>query len=282
MTTASGRIGRTVQKSLLWSYRQIQDSGCLEQAWAQRPFLALYSFYKRHLEDPFARFLQEYPSLLENGSVLDIGANIGYTAILFSERINSGFKVYAFEPEARNIRFLQSAVRRRELEHRITVVPMAVGAVSDSVDLWINPATHADHRILTGAFRSPATAGSSQKIQMVSIDDYVTSHPDVLPVRFIKIDVQGFEEPVCHGMERTLASNPETVIAVEYCPDIIAALGFDPEGLLRFFEERHYEMYWLKRHGLVSVNPRNLEKLLPATGYMDLVYSRHPLTATAA
>src|ERR1035438_5265855 len=104
MKSDFGRGGQALQKTLLWSYRQIQNSDCMNRPWAQNSFLALYFLYKRHLEDPFARLLRGYPSLLRGGSVLDVGANIGYTALLFSKAIDSGFRVYAFEPEERNLR----------------------------------------------------------------------------------------------------------------------------------------------------------------------------------
>jgi hypothetical protein len=44
----------------------------------------------------------------------------------------------------------------------------------------------------------------------------------ISPVRFIKIDVQGYEPAVCQGMEGTLTANPDCVVSLEYMPEALA------------------------------------------------------------
>jgi len=196
----------------------------------------------------------------------------------FQRRLDQGYRVFAFEPEARNLRFFENVIRRRGLENRITIVPMARRGGNGIRRLWVNPGTHADHRILTDAFQPPDPS-PVQHVPMTSIDDFVTHHPEASPVAFIKVDVQGFEEAVCRGMERTLRSHPDAVIAVEYFPEGLASLGFQPEAMLDFFNQRGYMAHRLSRcSGLTRIDPRELHEKLPAPGYMDLVYSRRALS----
>ena len=270
------------QQVLLFFYRFVRRSGLLHYSWSQRCFVALYNLYKRHSEDPYIALLGEYPFLFQKGSVLDIGANIGYTAMLFGETMTTSFKVYAFEPEPWNVELLRSTVHRRGLDDRICIVPSAVGQMTHNAELWVNPGSHADHRMVTSSFRPGIQENSIRRVSVISIDDFLSKHPEASPIGFIKIDVQGFEEAVCRGMERTLAANPEAVVSVEFYPEAIISLGFRPEGLLQFFEERRYVPHRLTRHGLVRVNPESLRQQLPCPGYVDIVYSKCPLTKVIA
>ena len=71
--------------------------------------------------------------------------------------------------------------------------------------LWLNPRHHGDHRIATDAL-----VGDTVEVPVVAIDSFV-ERENIHPVRFIKIDVQGYEPAVCEGMGRVLAANPECV-----------------------------------------------------------------------
>src|SRR5688572_22445917 len=103
-------LGRGLQNFLLWSYSRTIGSKVLSQPFLERPFIAFYFLYKRYLEDPFARLLQDHPTLLHHGSVLDIGANVGYTTTLFAQFVDTKSRVYAFEPEKTNARILSHVV----------------------------------------------------------------------------------------------------------------------------------------------------------------------------
>ena len=113
-----------------------------------------YFLYKRYLEDPFAALARKRPELFRGGDILDIGANIGYTASLFAQAGDAEATVYAFEPEPFNFRLLQTSVRGRTLQEKVVPVQSAVGERSGEIELWINDHHHADHRIATDSLRA--------------------------------------------------------------------------------------------------------------------------------
>src|ERR1700750_2414824 len=75
-------------------YTLARKSDLLDTRVGRKLFTASYFLYKRYLEDPFATLIKKNPGLFRNGDILDIGANIGYTAALFAEAADQDARVY--------------------------------------------------------------------------------------------------------------------------------------------------------------------------------------------
>src|SRR6516225_1003914 len=121
-------ISAARQNSLLTAYSFVRRSGFLDTGVGRRLFRSAYFLYKRYLEDNLEDLLRSHPALLRGGNVLDIGANIGYTASVLALSVDSGYKVYAFEPEPFNYALLQQTVSHVQLNDKITALQCAVGA----------------------------------------------------------------------------------------------------------------------------------------------------------
>jgi FkbM family methyltransferase len=206
--------------------------------------------------------------------VLDIGANLGYTTTLFANFIDSNFKVFAFEPDVKNFKHLQ-----RCASSRIEVFQMAVGETSGSITLWHNPNHHADHRVVTAAFKDSLSSDALLfSVPQISIDEFLSSNSVREPLSFIKMDIQGYELPACWGMQETLKNNPNAVIAIEYFPGAMEELGYKAEALLDFFYDRGYELYpFSRRDSLRRLDKANLCDLVRSKGYTDLLASRQKI-----
>jgi hypothetical protein len=107
---------------------------------------------------------------------------------------------------------------------------------------------------------------------MVSIDEFLVRNSG--PVSFVKIDVQGFELPVCQGMSRTIEMNPDLTIVLEYAPSALRDLGFDPSQLVGFLVSRGFRIYQVLTKGELSPG---IPADLADTDYADLLFSRRPL-----
>jgi len=255
-------------------YSLARKSGIIETRGGRWLFTRAYFLYKRHIEDPFGMLVHRHPELFSGGNVLDIGANIGYTASVFVGAAESHYKVYAFEPEDFNFRMLQRVADSIDPAGKIVPVKAAVGDRDEDVELWRNQVHHADHRIVTPQFRRSIPAGALQRVRMMKIDSYVAAQGAHFPIAFIKVDVQGFELPVCLGMEESLDANPAAVVALEYTPGAMKALGFDPADLLDWLAKRKYHTYRLARNGSFrQIQPQHFE----VRTYADLLVSRREL-----
>ena len=259
----------------LRAYNLARAARVLDVPWFRRGFLFSYFLYKRWYEDPFWGLMQRNPELFAGGDVLDIGANIGYTASLFASAATPPAKVYAFEPDAESFATLQEIVRRKKLGPWVETFNSAVGASDGSVEFWHNEEHSADHRVATEQFKSAEhSAAQVSTVTMTSVDNFVRTR-GLQHVCFIKIDVQGYELAVCEGMKETLEKFPELAVCFEYSPEGMRELGFDPPKLLDFFRNLGYPIHILTRAGTrLAQDNRAIEEAAARAGYVDLLCTK--------
>lgn len=244
----------------------------------RRAFISAYFLYKKSFEDLFWDLVRRQPQIFEDGDILDIGANIGYTSCVFATVLKPGSKIYAFEPDKISFELLEETVRRKNLSAVVEAVPHAVGDSDGSLKFWHNERHSADHRVATERFSSTLTGDSQiSTVPATTVDSFVKSR-NLQSMSFIKIDVQGYELAVCEGMKNTLEKFPHAVVCLEYSPDSLRELGSDPYKVLEFFRTRGYHVYVLNREEprLVS-DDHSLEAFLKDQDYIDLLCSKRPL-----
>ncbi|MCU0549632.1 MAG: FkbM family methyltransferase [Leptolyngbya sp. Prado105] len=147
-----------------------------------------------------------FRAIAENSEViLDIGANIGCTALLFGELAQ---RVYAFEPSPTTFKFLEKNVLNSGLKN-ITLQNLGLGAEPSESTLTFSPSNRA------GGFVSNQTQIETghviEKIVIRPLDDLV-QQLNLSIVDFIKIDVEGFEGQVLKGAKQTLATYRPIVV----------------------------------------------------------------------
>ena len=130
--------------------------------------------------------------------MFDVGANIGYYSILFSQLAAAG-QIYAFEPTA------TFSMLQENLEYHgcgnVTASQVAVGRVSGAVE--------------DNIFRIWGAEPERQTYDFSTVDDLVLKM-ELTRLDCIKIDVDSFDFDVLAGAEKTLARfNPWVV--VELC-----------------------------------------------------------------
>jgi len=253
---------------LLKTYQLARRAGLLRKPWFARLFVRSYFVYKRLLEDPFHALVRARPDLFRGGHVLDVGANLGYTAKVFAGAIDAGRRVYAFEPDPDNFALLEATVRASE--GRIVPVQAAVGAKEGTVELLRSEESSADHRVRTGDLLD--RDGETVSVPIVTIDGFAGKEGVTGEIAFVKVDVQGYELAVCEGMRRTLAASPKAAVAIEFDPIRMREMGFAPERLLGFFDGAGFATHLLDRDGVGDRVSRDaLDAIVAKRGYVDVV-----------
>lgn len=142
---------------------------------------------------------------LARGTVLDVGANIGCTALLFS---NLADRVHAFEPSPSTYALLCANVAEAM---NIVTHNTGLGDMAGESELTFA----ANNR--SGGFVSDKTSASAgHVIEKIVIDtlDNIIHQLSLTGVDFIKIDVEGFEAHVIRGGRATL-SKYSPIVALE-------------------------------------------------------------------
>lgn len=154
--------------------------------------------------------MQEFLSeVLTPGSVFyDIGANVGFFAVLAASKVTSSGRVYAFEPLPENLTVLRRNIELNGFDN-VDVRPIAVGAERGTASLWLGQERTPGR--LTYDNSAPEGRWKRTSVQVTTIDDEVSagriSPPDV-----VKIDIEGGEVLALQGMEKTLRQHRPIVL----------------------------------------------------------------------
>ncbi|MEI8400217.1 MAG: FkbM family methyltransferase [Alcaligenaceae bacterium] len=165
--------------------------------------------YLDHVEGEFEpEMVSLFKSLLQpNDTVLDIGANIGCTSILFGDLAR---QVYSFEPSSTTYRWLVQNVQRAKLNN-VESINLGLGKDAGSFELTFAPNNR------SGGFVSNLTSASEghqvERITIAKGDDFLRER-QITKVDFIKIDVEGFEQSVIEGLTATIARD-QPIVALE-------------------------------------------------------------------
>ncbi len=163
--------------------------------------------YLEHIKNGFEPDMVKLFKSLASGSevILDVGANIGCTALLFGELSKD---VYAFEPSQTTFSFLEKNILRSDLKN---VFPQNIGLGAEQGEY---PLTFAPSN-RSGGFVSNQTQASAghtvEKIVVRQMDEVLKSL-NIQRVDFIKIDVEGFEGHVLRGARQTIATYKPVVV----------------------------------------------------------------------
>jgi FkbM family methyltransferase len=163
--------------------------------------------YLEHIKNGFEPDMVQLFRAVANDSetILDIGANIGCTALLFGELSKN---VYAFEPSQTTFSFLEKNILRSGLKN-VFLQNIGLGAEPGEYTLTFAPSNR------SGGFVSNQTQASAghavEKIVIHQLDEVVNSL-NLQKIDFIKIDVEGFEGHVLRGAAKTLSSHKPIVV----------------------------------------------------------------------
>jgi len=164
-------------------------------------------YLKEHVKNGFEPAMVKAFKTLINPTdiVLDIGANVGCTSILFGELAK---QVYSFEPSPTTFSYLEKNIVQSGLKN-VELLNMGLGSKSGESTITFNPENR------SGGFVSNLTHISkghkTEKIVIKTVDEIIETLK--LPkIDFIKMDVEGFEGHVIQGAKSSLEKNKPIVL----------------------------------------------------------------------
>ena len=223
----------TCQRLLLNLYRRIRRSGVLELRLARAAFERTYDLYKGLWEASEVYALLRW--VPHGGTVIDVGANVGFFTMRFAHKVGPAGKVLAIEPEELNLRRL-----RKRLDHFISngIVEVLPGVASDregTAKLQINPDHPGDHKL----------AEFGVEVNAYTLDG-VIKRTGLSRIDFVKIDVQGAEALVLAGAREILARY-RPALWVEVDDVALRQMGSDATSMCSVLVDAGYRIFRLRR-----------------------------------
>ena len=142
-------------------------------------------------------------------TVLDIGAHIGLTAILFGQKVGNKGRVFSFEPTPISFKTLKETIRINNLEKVITAVNSPVTDKSGQVNFYISDTAVDVANSLVAWEKGKELHGIT--LNATSVDDFIQQQK-IEKVDFMKIDAEGVEYKVLNGAKETLKTHKPLVI----------------------------------------------------------------------
>jgi len=185
----------------------------------------------RH-EPECTRILME--TLPRDARVLDIGAHIGYYALLEAQLSQ---RVYAIEPGPENSELLRRNIELNSLEDRIEVHHVAMSDKVGTDTFYMSKETE-KHRLRS----IPASRNyRTLEVATLTVDEFL-KHREV---DFIRMDVQGAEWLVIAGMTSILKANQPLTLFVEVHPLLIKDYGGDAVSLVKVLLDSGFRLMYL-------------------------------------
>jgi len=200
-------------------------------------------FIYRKREHISTDYFQTAGVITEGDTVLDIGANIGYYALLESRLVGKPGHIYALEPVQKNFNMLRKNIELNDIQnietHRL--------AVSNTTgETTINVGEKGNWSSLTSQEGHVYTG--TESVRMVTVDSFLN---DKKTPRLIRMDVEGYEHAIVEGMKETMKR--DVALFIEVHPTILT-----PEQTDKMFST-------LKESGYTRVTAMFDPRLRPLT-----------------
>ncbi len=164
-----------------------------------------------------------FKSYLRPGQiVLDIGANIGYYALLEAERVGSSGRVYAIEPAPRNCEILRKNVATNGYERVVDIECAAISDKTGSECLYLADRSNLHTLGRTRVMDSYVRFVDTVEVPAFSLDDFV-EHKGINAsgIDVIRMDIEGYELEVLNGMAEVISQAVSLTLFIEIHPKLI-------------------------------------------------------------
>ena len=259
---------RGIESSLKTNYAEV---------WAGKMFLHPNDAFRLSIHGIHgAHDLKIFKDNVKNGdNVVDLGANIGYFTLILAKLVGPTGKVFAFEPDPRNLTLLKKNIEYNNYKN-VIIVPKAVSNVNDKCTLYVGQKTFGQNRIY-----KPEKTDTQKFIptdsETIRLDDFFKTNNLLNKISFIKMDIEGAEFLALDGMKEILKLNQNIKIFTEVDPHYLEDAGTSYEQFIDLLTENNFTLSISdnRNETLTRVNSSQLGKILnDDTGPMNILCVR--------
>lgn len=177
--------------------------------------------------------------ILEPGkTIIDIGANMGYYALMEARAVGPKGRVYAIEPEPKNYGLL---VRNVALNQYCNVLTFPIGISDTTGSATLHISRHSNLHNLVSPLQADDNA-RAVTIQVQRLDDFIREREiDPACVHLVRMDVEGWEAKILEGMQGLLRASADLKLFIEFHPGAIAGIpGHSLEQSLSLLDQHGF------------------------------------------
>ncbi len=164
--------------------------------------------------DPLLEKALSSPSSAD--AFLDVGANFGYFSLLAAR---NGYRVLAIEPSPRELaKLYHNLTLNPDLISHVQIFPFALGDKSTQLAFKLADESNAGQNHVVGD--SSTTDGETITINVRTLIDAITDK-QLEEIKFVKVDVEGFEGEAIASLKPLLQSTDEMALYIEFTPKYI-------------------------------------------------------------
>lgn len=175
----------------------------------------------------------------QGNTILDIGANIGYYALLESRIVGATGKVYAVEPVSSNLESLKQNVSANGYTN-IQVFHLAMSNRTGKSTIYVSDRPNWASMLEN---RTPGEVIGTESVPTSTVDDFLR---DKNTPNLIRMDVEGYEYNIVKGMTGTLQKN--VIVLLEF-----HEFNLTKEQITEFFEIFKKNNYIVK-FSIIDIN----------------------------
>ena len=143
----------------------------------------------------------------QGDTIIDLGANIGYYALMEQDIIGSSGKVYALEPSPGNFALLKKNVLLNNAQDVIELFQLAGGAKKSKEKFYLSDYSNLNTFIPKLYNCGIDSKGISDDFIMAEIIDMTTFIKNKRKIDLIRMDIEGFEVEVFEGLQQAIEDN---------------------------------------------------------------------------
>jgi FkbM family methyltransferase len=169
----------------------------------------------------------------KGGLFVDIGANLGYFALLWATAHPSN-RCLAFEASPRNVDLLRRNIKQNGLESQIEVIPHAAGAEKGKLRFDLGPEDQTGWGGLL-----PVGTSEGIEVDVLRVDEIITGEQ---VVSLMKVDTEGADAWALMGCDRLFKERSVSEVWFEQHKPRIRALGLSENAAQDYLRSVGYSV----------------------------------------
>jgi len=181
---------------------------------------------------------------------IDLGANVGYFALIEAMRVGHGGRIYCIEPEPGNIKLLNKNIEANNLENIMSVHSFLIGDHDGKEKLYLSEYGNV-HSV-----SSVRNKKGSVDVPMITLDTFMDQNElSSEDIDFLRMDIEGYEVMAFQGMKKLMEAKTPLKIFMEFHPSFYPEWGWTFEKLLKLLESFGFKVVEIEQGKNVLKNP---------------------------